>query len=366
MVIPAYRRSELNNQFNGAPFKAALNEDMAEQYSVEGRLSGDFGPVEWLVGAYYFDEKVEGVNSYNQFATVSFQDFATSTESVAVFGRASFSVTDDLRIVGGIRYTDENRSIDALSIAVTGVCLIEPPFGSPSCPQVPTVPIGLTLMDSLQQLDPALFPAASPLTAPAPYGAFPYGPFGMTGPQALMIISPTPIDRSAGDDEITWRAALEYDVTPDNLLYASFETDQRPGEDDLERDGQEPWNGIRNYQARNLLRDEVAMDDEVFFYHSSCAEPAIAGIAKVVRAAYPDPSQFDPSSPYHDPKSREDKPRWQAVDLIFQQRFAELLPLDSIKSLNGLDGLPLMQRGNRLSVMPVSPEQWRILLHASS
>jgi predicted RNA-binding protein with PUA-like domain len=110
----------------------------------------------------------------------------------------------------------------------------------------------------------------------------------------------------------------------------------------------------------------MGVGDLVFIYHSSCREIGIAGIARVSTAAYPDPSQFDPSSPYHDPKSREDKPRWQAVDLIFQQRFAELLPLDSIKSLNGLDGLPLMQRGNRLSVMPVSPEQWRILLHASS
>ncbi|HLS80479.1 MAG TPA: TonB-dependent receptor, partial [Steroidobacter sp.] len=229
VIIPAYRRSELNNLFNGAPFRGALNQDVAEQFSVEGRLSGDVGPLEWLVGAYYFDEKVEGVNSYNQFATVSFQDFSTSTESIAVFGRASFSVTDDLRLVGGIRYTDESRTIDALSIAATGVCLIEPPFGPPSCAQVPNIPVGLTLEDSLRQLDPALFPAGSPLTAPVPYGAFPYGPFGMTGPQALLVISPTPIDRSAGDEEITWRAAVEYDVTPDNLLYASFETGFRAG-----------------------------------------------------------------------------------------------------------------------------------------
>ncbi|SFQ83865.1 Predicted RNA-binding protein, contains PUA-like domain [Halopseudomonas formosensis] len=137
--------------------------------------------------------------------------------------------------------------------------------------------------------------------------------------------------------------------------------------DDFARAPQTPirWDGVRNFQARNYL-GQMSVGDLVFIYHSSCREIGIAGIARVSTAAYPDPSQFDPSSPYHDPKSREDKPRWQAVDLIFQQRFAELLPLDSIKSLNGLDGLPLMQRGNRLSVMPVSPEQWRILLHASS
>ena len=229
VVIPAYRRSELDNQFNGAPFKAGLNQDKAEQFSVEGRLSGDTGPLEWLLGAYYFDESVEGVNSYNQFSTVSFQDFASDTESVAVFARASFSVTEDFRVVGGIRYTDENRSIDALSISTTGVCLRESAFGPPSCPQVPTIPVGLTLQDSLEQLDPSLFPAGSPLDGPVPYGAFPYGPFGPTGPQALLINTPTEIVRSSGDDEITWRAALEYDATPDNLLYASFETGFRAG-----------------------------------------------------------------------------------------------------------------------------------------
>ena len=229
VIIPAYRRSELDNQFNGAPFRAAINQDVAEQFSVEGRLSGDLGPLEWLVGAYYFDEKVEGLNSYNQFSTVSFQDFSTKTESLALFARGSFSVTDDLRLVGGIRYTDESRSIDALSIATTGVCLIEPAFGPPSCAQVPNIPVGLTLADSLSQLNPALFPAGSPLDAPVPYGAFPYGPFGMTGPQALLINSPTAIERKAGDEEVTWRAAVEYDVTPDNLLYASFETGFRAG-----------------------------------------------------------------------------------------------------------------------------------------
>src|SRR5690606_31443815 len=158
-----------------APFRAAINQDVAEQFSVEGRLSGDSGPLGWLVGAYYSDESVEGVNSYNQFATGPFQGFSTSTGSLALVGRGSVSVPDDLRIVGGIRYTDENRSIDALSIATTGVCLREPVAGPPSCDQVPNIPVGLTLEDSLRQLEPALFPAGSPLDAPVPFGAFPYG-----------------------------------------------------------------------------------------------------------------------------------------------------------------------------------------------
>jgi iron complex outermembrane receptor protein len=229
VIIPAYRRSELDNQFNGPPFKAAINQDVAKQYSVEARLSGETGPVEWILGGYWFDENVKGLNSFNQFATTTYNDFDYDSESLAAFARATLSVTDDLRLVGGIRYTDESRSIDALPVATTAVCLIEPVAGPPSCAHVPTIPVGLTLADSVAQLDPALFPAGSPLTRPSPYGAFPYGPFGPTGPQALWINTPTVIDRTSGDEEITWRAAVEYDLTPDNLLYASFETGFRAG-----------------------------------------------------------------------------------------------------------------------------------------
>ena len=229
VVIPAFRRSELDNQFPGPPFKAAINQDVAKQYSLEARLSGDVGPVDWLVGGYWFEESVVGVNSYNQFSTVTFNRFDSDTETLAFFGRATFNVTDELRVVGGLRYTDESREIDALAIATAGVCLIEPVAGPPSCAQVPTIPVGLTLQDSLSQLNPALFPAANPLTGPTPYGAFPYGPFGRFGPQALLINTPTSVVRSAGDEEITYRVALEYDATPDNLLYVSLETGFRAG-----------------------------------------------------------------------------------------------------------------------------------------
>lgn len=122
-----------------------------------------------------------------------------------------------------------------------------------------------------------------------------------------------------------------------------------------------PWDGVRNYQARNFLAD-MAEGDEVFIYHSSCKHIGIAGIVKVVRSAYPDPTQFDPDSPYHDPKSTPDKPRWQAVDMAYLQKLPRLLPLDEIKTLAGLDDLPLIKRGNRLSVMPVTDDQWQILL----
>lgn len=125
-----------------------------------------------------------------------------------------------------------------------------------------------------------------------------------------------------------------------------------------------PWDGVRNYQARNFLA-EMAEGDEVFIYHSSCKHIGIAGIVRVVRSAYPDPTQFDPDSPYYDEKSTREKPRWRAVDMAYLRKLDRLLPLDEIKSMPGLEGLPLIRRGNRLSVMPVTDEQWQIILSAT-
>lgn len=122
-----------------------------------------------------------------------------------------------------------------------------------------------------------------------------------------------------------------------------------------------PWDGVRNYQARNFLA-RMAEGDEVFLYHSSCKRIGIAGIVTVVRSAYPDPTQFDPESPYFDAKSSNDKPRWQAVDMKYVRTLPRLIPLDELKSLTALDNLPLVRKGNRLSVMPVSEDEWQIIL----
>lgn len=123
------------------------------------------------------------------------------------------------------------------------------------------------------------------------------------------------------------------------------------------------WEGVRNYQARNFLRD-MAVGDEVFIYHSSCKHIGIAGIVNVVRAAYPDPSQFDPASPYFDAKSPAHAPRWQAVDMVFVGKLSRLLSLEELKSLPGLDDLALVKKGSRLSVMPVSQAEWDTILKA--
>ena len=132
--------------------------------------------------------------------------------------------------------------------------------------------------------------------------------------------------------------------------------------DDLERDGREMWDGIRNYQARNTMRDDMTVGDEVFFYHSNCKVPAIVGISRVASEPYPDPTQFDPESKYYDPKSSEDDPRWCLVDVEFVRKFEKPITLTELKAHPGLDGMILTRRGNRLSIMPVADEHWDLIL----
>jgi len=122
-----------------------------------------------------------------------------------------------------------------------------------------------------------------------------------------------------------------------------------------------PWFGVRNYQARNFMRDDMRVGDLAFFYHSSCAEPGIAGIVKVSRAAYPDETQFDRKSPYFDPKSSRENPRWQNVEVTLVKK-TRLLPLAELRQHAPLAGMRLLQRGNRLSITPVEPPEWNYLM----
>lgn len=134
--------------------------------------------------------------------------------------------------------------------------------------------------------------------------------------------------------------------------------------DDLQRVGSEPWTGVRNYQARNFMRDGMKIGDGVLFYHSNTAVPGIVGTAQVASAAYPDPTQFDPKSDYYDPKSTREDPRWQLVDVSFERKFSRTISLDEIKARADELGedFALTRRGNRLSVLPVSASQWKLLL----
>jgi predicted RNA-binding protein with PUA-like domain len=121
-----------------------------------------------------------------------------------------------------------------------------------------------------------------------------------------------------------------------------------------------PWSGVRNYQARNFMRDQMSVGDGVLFYHSSCAEPGIAGIAEIASAAYPDKTQFDRKSPYHDLKSSKDSPRWVNVD-VRALRKTRLVPLAELRRHKALAGMRLLWPGNRLSITPVTESEWKYI-----
>ena len=132
--------------------------------------------------------------------------------------------------------------------------------------------------------------------------------------------------------------------------------------DQLARSRREAWTGVRNYQARNYLRDGMQIGDEVFFYHSNCATPGIVGLCTVAKLAYADPTQFDPGSDYFDAASRRDQPRWLCVDVAFQRKLKRTITLQELKALDGLGDFALTRRGNRLSVLPVTAAQWQQIL----
>ena len=136
------------------------------------------------------------------------------------------------------------------------------------------------------------------------------------------------------------------------------------GIDDLQQCPQqtEHWDGVRNYQARNMMRDEMAIGDQAFFYHSNCETPGIVGICEVVKAGYPDFTALDPDSKYFDPKSHPDKPTWFMVDVRFVRKLSRTISLQELKLKPELAELALLRRGNRLSIMPVTAEHWQFIL----
>lgn len=132
--------------------------------------------------------------------------------------------------------------------------------------------------------------------------------------------------------------------------------------DDLKRVGTEPWDGVRNYQARNMMRDDMKKGDLAFFYHSSCEVPGIAGIMQIACAGYPDASAFDPDNPHFDPKSDPERPRWYLVDVRFKRKLKHVITLEQLRRQAPLARMKLLQRGNRLSIMPVTRKEWETIL----
>ena len=126
------------------------------------------------------------------------------------------------------------------------------------------------------------------------------------------------------------------------------------------------WDGIRNYQARNLMRDQMVKGDLGFFYHSSCKVPGIVGIVEVVKEAYPDHTSWDPEAKYYDPKSSPDNPRWVMIDVKFRQEFKEIISLELLRTVPKLEGMALLQKGSRLSIQPVTKAHWNTIVKLST
>jgi len=123
----------------------------------------------------------------------------------------------------------------------------------------------------------------------------------------------------------------------------------------------EHWDGIRNYQARNMMRDDMKKGDLVFFYHSNCKIPGIVGIMEIVTEAYPDFTALDPESNYHDPKSTNENPRWCMVDVKFKEKFKDTISLEQLRNINGLKDMLILRKGNRLSITPLTEKEWKLI-----
>lgn len=131
--------------------------------------------------------------------------------------------------------------------------------------------------------------------------------------------------------------------------------------DDLQKKGVEPWNGVRNYQARNFMR-EMKLGDKVLFYHSNAAEIGVVGVMEVSKEAYPDPTQFMAKSEYYDPASKKEDPRWSLVEVKFVEKFPRIVSLEMMKQTPALEGLLLLRKGSRLSVTPVDAAHFKIIV----
>lgn len=134
------------------------------------------------------------------------------------------------------------------------------------------------------------------------------------------------------------------------------------GIQDLERIGREPWDGIRNYQARNFIRDDMQPGDLALFYHSNADPTGIAGIMRIASQPRPDPTAFDPEAKYYDPKSRPETPRWYLVDVEFVRKLDRIITLAELRSHPELADMPLLRKGNRLSILPLDTHHWHALL----
>lgn len=222
-VIPAYRKGLVNNRFSGPAFRAGWTVEDGQQTSIEARFAGErVGPVDWLIGGIYFHETIDGQSAFNQYVVENLQDYSLSNKSWALFGKATFNLSDRVRLTGGLRYTKDDKSIDARNIAVINQCTnpVIPPNFAP-CLGGPSIPVGLTLDEVRAAIPASDLPAGFP---PAPFVA---RPFGVNG--NIILYAPSTTNKSLSNGQVTYRVALEADVFENSLAYISYETGYRSG-----------------------------------------------------------------------------------------------------------------------------------------
>jgi len=229
-VIPAYRRAELLASQIGAGFKGLVNDEVDEQTSLEVRFAGELGNVDWLVGAYYFDETVEANFNPTQFQLNSIQDYESTTESEALFGRLTFNITDEFRLVAGARYTADEKSFDGVANTLIVICPLGPPAGD-GCLNTPALPVALTFDETLAEIEAAgSFTDGPPTILPNGVLLDSEGNFGVPyGPEARLINNRFVLDEPQTEYEPTFKLSAEFDVTPDSLVYVGYETGYRSG-----------------------------------------------------------------------------------------------------------------------------------------
>jgi iron complex outermembrane receptor protein len=232
-ALVGHRKSTLDDLFNGAPaFRAGRTKEGSEQFSAEVRLAGKaIGPVEWLIGGFYYDEGIDGRSTYNQYLLSSIQTYDIGTKSYAGFGRLIFNATDRLRLVAGGRYTHDEKRIDGVANTLLDICAVQPPPpAGPGCFGGPSMPTGLSLAEIAAQIPASDLPFGFPQ---APGGVGPAGPIGDVRPYGrfgnVLFYSPTVVNKQLNNNRFTYRLAVEYDVGPSSLAYASFETGYRSG-----------------------------------------------------------------------------------------------------------------------------------------
>lgn len=299
VVIPAWRKGDLDVLFNVPGFRGAYNQEDHEQTSLEARLSTSTGAIDWIGGLFYFDESVDGLASYNQLSLQSTQTIDQSdTESKAAFLRGTWNVSDQLRVVGALRLTQDKKDFDGRADVILNLCIRDLPVFPggpeiPNCDGAPVIPVGTTVENTLAQLNAADLPFGAPGigSGPVPFGQVPLLP-GVPGSPAanLLMINPTVIHSTLDTEELTYRLAVEYDITPDSLLYVSFETGYRSGgfgfalgNESFEPEFLDAWTiGSKN----RFFDDRLQLNAELFFWDYKDQQASHFGIDATGNTAF--------------------------------------------------------------------------------